>query len=923
MSRYLIFIYILIGNLLVAQDFSYRQYTVNEGLPSNETYGILEDRSGLIWIGTGHGVNRFNGHEFETYTTSDGLPDNTIFDFYEDYAGRIWFFTFNGEIGYYHDNSFYPMDVGSLNRIRAISVDKNDYVSIEFFSSETLVRFRLDNNKIDSSTLVREKKNNRVPFFKNGKTLKMIQIDSNTICHADLYDIQILDSNFNVNHHFKVPKELGSIIGIGQTKNHLFVSLSTNKLLQYDLNTYVFINEHDMGPFKISSVFEDQFNGVWLSTLNSGILYVPNFQMKVKNLNRSSSSPYFFNKSKDFTTIVYTDNSIQTYSTDGDIVNSTHINGTLENIRKENDHIYISAQQEFLKLNDAGQEIYRDNFKKKEHYNRSNVNLSGFYDGVIAQDGKLYSCSNDIIYMDTMVIPIKGSRRLVTLAEQGDTLWAGGLNGLFAISKKTKKQLKISTDPLLSNRVNKLKSRNSDLYITTRGGGLIIIHNNKIYQIKEKDGLISNSTKQVEIKDSIIWVTSNSGVSKIQIESFSPFLFHIYNFGEQDGMFSKEINDIQLFNDSIFVLAGAKIYSFHKSFSGTSTVPKIKILGLFTNTDQERKEKPLTFEHDKNQLILKYLGLYYPDPDGLTYHYSLDNGETWQQTKERSITVLNLSPGTYSIIINAVSAGGQSSNTEMINFTIFPPFWKTWWFITCSVIFLIIIGYALISHYIGRIRRMNKLENELYKLENKALASQMNPHFIFNAMNSIQHYILKKDKYEAYNYLGRFAKLMRSVLSNSEKESNLMRDEINQLSSYLKLEQIRFEHSFDFEITVDDEIDIDQVSIPGMLIQPFAENSIRHGFAHEKGDYKLEIDFSVKKNSLEVTIKDNGIGRVKAKEYSRESEHQSMGISINKRRLELMKTLNKQELFIRIEDLYNHNVPDGTKVTILIPLKNE
>lgn len=941
-------IFLLLGNLLVAQDVSYKQFTVDDGLPSNETYGILEDRNGLIWIGTDHGVSRFNGYEFKTFTTDDGLPDNTIFDFYEDHAGRIWFFTFNGKIGYYFNATFRQVDVGSQNHILAINVDRKDHVSIKFSSSNTWIHFNLVNDEIDKSTLVEEKfpalklnkmasnlidtvtqiatleklKNGSV-FFKTGKILNSVLIDKNTRCQIHLNMVIILDSNFTVKHYFKVPKEFGLIISIGMVKDYWYLSTSTNNVLKYDLSTYQYLGKQDMGSHRISSLFEDLFGSVWFSTVNGGVLYVPNVQLKVRNLNRGVSNPYFFSKSPGYTTIVYTDNSIVTYANNGVVVNSTRIKGTLENIRRENGRVFVAAQLEFLELNASGKEVRRVNQKEKKYRIHPGSNLIGFYDGLIAKDGKLYNCSKNVIYVDTIIIPIKGSRRLISLAEQGDTLWAGGFNGLFAISKKTKKQLRLPSDPILRNRINKIKSNEGDLFMTTRGAGLMILHNNNVYQIKQKDGLISNSTKQVEINGKSIWVTSNSGVSKIHIESYSPFRYQIYNFGEQDGIFSKDIRDIQLFNDSVFILTEKQIYSFPEYYDGNTSIPKLTIAGLFMNEDQAQKESRLTFAYDENQLTLKFLGLYYPDPNGLTYHYSSDNGTTWQQTKERSITLLNLSPGNYTLMMKAISANGNESNTETIRFTIFPPFWKTWWFILCSIGLLFIIAYALIKLSIIRIRRVNKLENELYKLEHKALASQMNPHFIFNAMNSIQHYILKKDKYEAYEYLGRFAKLMRSILNNSEKELNSLHDEIDQLRSYLELEQIRFEHAFDFEIIVDDDIAVDQVLIPGMLIQPFAENSIRHGFAHQKGNYKLEIHFSMRDRNVEVTIKDNGIGRLKAREFSQESGHKSLGININKRRLELMNTLNKQQLSIRIDDLYDQENPIGTLVSIMIPIQDQ
>ena len=206
----------------------------------------------------------------------------------------------------------------------------------------------------------------------------------------------------------------------------------------------------------------------------------------------------------------------------------------------------------------------------------------------------------------------------------------------------------------------------------------------------------------------------------------------------------------------------------------------------------------------------------------------------------------------------------------------------------------------------------------------QALRAQMNPHFIFNSLSSINHFILKNESKIASNYLTRFSRLMRMVLMNSQKPLIALEDELQMLGLYLEMERLRFKNSFDYRITFLNVIDSDNIFIPPLLLQPFCENAIWHGLMHKEGQGRLDIELILQDNILNCIITDNGVGRGKAEELnSKTAEKQkSMGLKITTDRLALLNREKSLHTFYEIEDLKEENGnASGTKVTLKISFK--
>lgn len=233
------------------------------------------------------------------------------------------------------------------------------------------------------------------------------------------------------------------------------------------------------------------------------------------------------------------------------------------------------------------------------------------------------------------------------------------------------------------------------------------------------------------------------------------------------------------------------------------------------------------------------------------------------------------------------------------------------------IVFLLIGGYLLSKNYREK-RRTNQL------LAIKSLRGQMNPHFIFNALNSVNHYISKNDEKAANKYLSDFSKLMRSVMDSSRHDLIPLSDEIETLKLYVELEHARFPDKFNFTFNVEESIDTNDFEIPPMIIQPYIENAVWHGLRYldnEKG--KLEIEFKLHENNLLVNVSDNGIGRKKSAEIktSNQKSQNSVGMQNIKTRIDLMNQLYAVNIKVSIEDAFPENENTGTKVEIIIPKK--
>ena len=315
----------------------------------------------------------------------------------------------------------------------------------------------------------------------------------------------------------------------------------------------------------------------------------------------------------------------------------------------------------------------------------------------------------------------------------------------------------------------------------------------------------------------------------------------------------------------------------------------------------------------------------------IAYEYMLEGyDKEWQKgTDIHDARYPSLPPGKYNFIVKAsIDKINWTAASNKVSIEVIPPIWKRWWFVLGTTVLLVGFIIAIIQLRINRIRYKERLKTiynrKISETEMKALRAQMNPHFIFNSLNSINKYILKSDHTNASRYLTRFAKLIRLILDNSNSREVPLSSELEALKLYIEMESLRFTNKFSYEIIVDDNVSPDTLQVPPLIIQPYVENAIWHGLLHKENGGRLSV--YIKKtsdNMLQCVIEDNGIGRSRANELKSKSatQNKSLGMKLTEERIAMLNQYASLNASIDIIDLENDNgEATGTKVILTIPI---
>ncbi|ASZ10949.1 hypothetical protein CK934_08160 [Chitinophaga sp. MD30] len=363
------------------------------------------------------------------------------------------------------------------------------------------------------------------------------------------------------------------------------------------------------------------------------------------------------------------------------------------------------------------------------------------------------------------------------------------------------------------------------------------------------------------------------------------------------------------------------------------TILSMKAMDSTINIDAAPNAyRNVSLSYKQNFISIEFKSLQYHH-EKLRYFYQLEGvDENWVNAEGLLIArYTNLPPGSYTFKVRSVnSAGTFSQHITEIRINIRPAFWQTAWFKLLCFLGAMGLAYLYFRMRIYYVKKEEKrraaIQQQMAQLEMKALRAQMNPHFIFNALNSIQTFMMKSQTEEALAYLGRFARLIRNVLDNSSLNSIPISKEVDMLENYMELEKLRFTDQFEYTIEVDPELDADFVEIPSMLIQPFIENAIWHGLLHKKEKGKLLLAFRKINDRILCIIEDNGLGRERSQAIKQMSghTHHSRGLQITRDRLSIYNNRYNMDASFDIQDLYDENGNAlGTRINLWFPLIEE
>ena len=452
------------------------------------------------------------------------------------------------------------------------------------------------------------------------------------------------------------------------------------------------------------------------------------------------------------------------------------------------------------------------------------------------------------------------------------------------------------------------------------------------------DGLISPTAAELHFDENgRVWAFTSSGMNCID-----PVTREVRYFGKKEGLPNPYVDPRQVLSTSqgrIATVCANGLIVFDANALWQSVAPadesivinQIRIGGEQVATRQSVNNiSHLNLKPDQTLVDIEFQALAYPTDYRMEYSYRISGiNDDWISIgQNKLITLPSLSPGQYTF---EVKAGRPESRApvKMLTITVETPIYKRAWFVILVVLILSGGIFGLLRWRIHRIRQQEIVRTDINKkmaeLELKALRSQMNPHFMFNSLNSIKNYILQAEPKLAAEYLSSFAHLIRMILQNSREKSISLQDELETLMLYIELEQLRFDEEFDFNCIVDGALQLDKIKIPPMLLQPYVENSIWHGLMHKKERGHLFLQFAKDGNMVTCTIEDDGVGRKTSQEMKSLSavRYKSMGMGITQDRIEIMNKMDALGISTEILDKYDaEGNPSGTRVIVRIPYMN-
>jgi ligand-binding sensor domain-containing protein len=338
----------------------------------------------------------------------------------------------------------------------------------------------------------------------------------------------------------------------------------------------------------------------------------------------------------------------------------------------------------------------------------------------------------------------------------------------------------------------------------------------------------------------------------------------------------------------------------------------------------------LQLAHNENFLRIEFAALSFNNGNLNQYAYQLTGVDAdWVYGSSNYVSYAGLKPGHYTFRVKAANNDGLWGSEQVLYIVIRPAFYATWWFILLSVLLAAGLIYWWYRSRIRQVKKEEKLKSDfrqqIAETEMKALRAQMNPHFIFNCLNSIQKYVLQQDHFLAAQYLTRFSRLIRLILDHSNQNQILLSEELELIKLYIEMEQLRFDNRFEFDIAVGPGIEPAQTELPSMLIQPYLENAIWHGLLHKPDKGNLWLRFSlVESATLEISIEDNGVGRAMAAELRSKQalKKKSYGMQITEDRIAIINQTQKINASCTVQDLYDaQGQAAGTRVLLRVPVQ--
>jgi uncharacterized membrane-anchored protein YhcB (DUF1043 family) len=933
------------------------QFGFNTIFKPNEFHGfihnIYQDSRKYLWIASTQGIYLWDTKRITHLTVNDGLPHNETFKFCEDNIGRIWISANSEDLCYFLNGKIY----NTTNDTRLKKFKVRYATSIAFNNGVLYAQNNLISNKhYDEIQTIDFDKNLKIKLITNigFSYLKVIDNqpyiyltenkDSTKNATPDKLYLQnivtqkkILIHVYNEKEVFMTDLSPGTNQFWDQGRKFIF---SQNSFLK-SADTFKNIDSH-------SNIIKDGditicYDGKVIKNLNTGeeLANVPK-GIQTKYL---SKTVYILTKNQIYYQPLNKVGLIHQLLADKEVKQIFKMNGKFGFVlgtkwTQYDNKLYLNKNV----IDESRSVIYASMFKNGKFYLATQENVfefSTFYPyfkplltnmNYVNQlkyadfiDDELLVSSTLGVFATKTNKPYFEKRTSTFFKDAKNRFWTSTIEGLFYKNKfedSSEKSTRFIFDKLEKPIVYQIieDKENNLLFATNRGLYITKTDLRKTFLINNVTHLSSNQVTKIELdNDGSVWIATDIGLNHIR--------YNMTHWGEQervnyfmqsDGLASNLIHDFLILGDSVAVATdkGASLIT-NKHFNPDTSVIDIYINECNFNNEKIAISDLQKLNYQQNNISIHFSTIYVPRPDRLNVYYKLvhDGKEIIQPLNENKILLQSLEPAYYDLYIFAYDKDYPyiKSKPLKIKIRITPPYYKTWWFMPMLLLIALIVLTWIIYYYFQLQKRKLKthnlqlqLEHDRSKFQMEALKSEMNPHFIFNCLNSIQDYIQKNNTDEAQHYLSQFSKLMRKALHHSKKEFITLEEELSFIKLYVEMEQMRFNKRFDLKIYIQEESQLN-IDIPTMFLQPIIENAIRHGKVGQLDNRQgiIVIDIRQDLGFLVIEIKDNGIGLKKAQELkiNESSSHKSMALEIIKDRISLYNTTYNMGIKLEMNEL--------------------
>lgn len=965
---YLLLIFVFFSAIFSAQNksFTYQHYGPEDGLSNSTILSIKQGPNGLMYMVTPNGIFSYDGYNFIKLKTGK-YKSNSIrninfdlnklliinreegifgYDPEQKNAEKIKSLKFKRPVdelliaGDYAYNLTEEITVGALNLKTNVytsdEVRKNDYIDPAYCLFKTF----------DGKVLVG--RGNGLFEFKGAKLEKIGDLKNDvpvySICEdkehnlvlGSINEILVL-KNYKTQNvirpKFKAKSSIFSIFGsLGVKLDKRITKLTVDKFNRYwftanpDNNLYMYENNSLYDIFEllnistnlINSITKDKNENIWVGTFSDGVYFIQNpflsnFSLSYNKKNLSVNELSLKNN----WVMTATSNGLFAYNlktTETKVLSNPDetFPESIYNIVSQGNSFYYSKTIAF-NTHIASVNADKQVFKFLPIISKY-IYLLNEKEALIAELGTIYKIN---IFtekkLDTIISFSDYKIKINSMLIKDNQLFIGTSSGLTLINLKDKTFTNNTDYP----SINQITLINGKVYIA-HDAGFSIYEDRLIQQIGD---IKLSAVKKIKYFDDKIWIATLNGLYLCDTQ-FNPLM--VYN--KSNGLLSNSINDIAFDNGEACIATGNGIsFSNLKELTTSRFKPEKIQIDYFEIDSATYYNVPdnIRIGASQNNLKIYFSSPLFTKPNKQFYKYELDNGKSF--SFESSPLQLALNSGKHQVKISVSSDNINWSDPVIINIEKEQKFTETggvYFIVTIGALFIIIlISYFWIKQVKKKAVKRIQEEQQINLLKHQAMNSLLSPHFIFNSLTSIQNYINTNNSLMASEYLAKFSRLIRMIIEKASQSQITLKDEVARLNYYLELEKERFKNKFDFDIVVDKDIDLSAISIPNMIIQPHAENSIIHGILPKNEHGTLTIHFKKSKNNeLIITIEDDGIGFIKAKDFAK-SSHKSLGTSTIANILEINSKLYNKKQSVTMEDKSLFNPPShGTLITITIEL---